>query len=390
MLNSSLFFSRINRVLCWWNRVFNPVFTVPSGPSSAHPGRDAAVRIRDGRYMDMAEEKRIIVALDAMGGDYAPSEHVKGAVEASEQDKDIVILLFGDRTLLEAELAKYSYDKERIRIEHCESVVENCDVPTVAIRQKRDSSMVKGLYALRNDEADAFVSCGNTGALLVGGQTIVGRIRGVVRCGLAFLVPSMKEPVLLIDAGANVDTRPEMLVQFAKMGSIYMNSVIGVKEPRVGLVNIGEEESKGNQLVRETFPLLTECGEINFIGSLESRGLTEGLADVAVCDGFVGNTILKTYEGVAASMLKVIKDALTATTVSKIGAALSKKNLKKALQQFSVEEYGGAPMLGLKKFVVKTHGNSKAAEIRNTILQCKTAVAQGIDRKIADAISEGK
>ena len=335
----------------------------------------------------MKDNKMVTVGLDAMGGDFAPSEHVKGAVQAVQKDKDIVVKLFGDESRLKEELKQYSYDQDRMIVVHCESVVDNCDVPTVAIRQKKDSSMVRGLYALRNEEADAFVSCGNTGALLVGGQTIVGRIRGVVRAGLAFLLPTMEKPALLIDAGANVDTRAEMLVQFAKMGSVYMKTVLGVKKPRVGLINIGEEESKGNQLVKETFPLLKECSDICFIGSLESRGLTEGLADVAVCDGFVGNIILKTYEGVAANMLQVIKGALTSSAVSKMGALLVKSNFKKAMLQFSVEEYGGAPMLGLKKFVVKTHGNSKAAEICNTIIQCRTAVQEGIDAKIAESLA---
>jgi len=338
----------------------------------------------------MTEDNKVIVALDAMGGDYAPAEHVKGAVQAIQKDPGIIVRLFGDETRVAAELSRYEYDKERIQIQHCQSVVENCEVPTIAIRQKKDSSMVMGLYALRNQEADAFVSCGNTGALLVGGQTIVGRIKGVTRAGLAFLLPTMQKPVLLIDAGANVDTRPEMLVQFARMGSVYMKCVMQVSQPRVGLINIGEEESKGNQLVRETAALLRQCEDLNFTGSLETRGLTEGQADVAVCDGFVGNIILKTYEGVAANMLHVVKHALTANAVSKMGALLVKKSFKQAMQQFSVEEYGGAPMLGLKQFVVKTHGNSKAAEVCNTILQCRTAVQEGIDRRIAESIARGQ
>lgn len=338
----------------------------------------------------MSDDKKVIVALDAMGGDFAPAEHVKGAVKAVQREPGVIVKLFGDEQRIERELKQYTYDQQRIIIVHCESIVENCDVPTVAIRQKKDSSMVKGLYALRNGEADAFVSCGNTGALLVGGQTIVGRIKGVVRAGLAFLLPTIDKPVLLLDAGANVDTRPEMLVQFAQMGSVYMKCVMHLSNPRVGLINIGEEESKGNQLVRESFALLKECGNLNFIGSLETRGLTEGQADVAVCDGFVGNIILKTYEGVAANMLHVIKGALTANTVSKVGALMVKKSFKKAMQQFSVEEYGGAPMLGLKQFVVKTHGNSKAPEVCNTILQCCTAVREGIDSKIAQSLQQDK
>ena len=331
---------------------------------------------------DENKKQEVVIALDAMGGDFAPAEHVKGAAQAVNAQEGFTVKLFGDQARLEKELSQYQYDKERIRIVHADSVVENCDVPTVAIRRKRDSSMVMGLYALKEDEAQAFISCGNTGALLVGGQTIVGRIKGVERAGLAFIVPSQTVPVLMMDCGANVDCKPEMLVQFARMGSIYMETVMGVAKPRVGLVNIGEEESKGNQLVHDTFPLLKECSEINFIGSVESRGLTEGLVDVAVCDGFVGNIILKTYEGVAATMLKVVKSAMLSGVKTKIGAALIKGELKKSLQQFSVEEYGGAPMLGIKKLVVKTHGNSMAAEIRNTILQCSKAVQEDLNGKI--------
>ena len=334
----------------------------------------------------MAEDNKITVALDAMGGDFAPVEQVKGAVEAVNEDQEMIVKLFGDKTRIAKELEKYRYDKDRIVTVHSDSIVENCDVPTVAIRKKKDSSMVMGMYAVRNGEADAFVSCGNTGALLVGGQTIVGRIKGVDRAGLAFLVPSMKSPVLIMDCGANVDVKPEMLVQFAKMGSIYTEHVLGIRAPRVGLVNIGEEETKGNKLVQESFPMLRECDDINFIGSIESRGMMEGLADVAVCDGFVGNIILKMYEGVAATMLKVVKEALTASAVSKLGALLVKGELKKSMGQFSIEEYGGAPMLGLKQFVFKTHGSSKSAEIKNTILQCKTAIRENVIEKISESI----
>ena len=330
---------------------------------------------------------KVIVALDAMGGDFAPTEQVKGAVEAVNECSEIIVKLFGDEEKLKQELSNYQYNKEQIVIVPSFSVVENCEVPTTAIRQKKDSSMVMGLYALRKQEADAFVSCGNTGALLVGGQTIVGRIKGVTRAGLAFLVPSVKSPVLIMDCGANVDTKAEMLVQFAKMGSVYMEYVLGVKSPRVGLVNIGEEETKGNRLVQDTFPLLKECKDINFIGSVESRGLTDGLADVAVCDGFVGNIILKTYEGVAATMLKVVKEAMMSSFKTKIGALLIKKSLKSSMKQFSIEEYGGAPMLGLKNFVVKPHGSSKAAEIKNTILQCRTAVKENIMSRIEESLT---
>ena len=375
MLNLLFFFSKIR------------VVSIEKVLQDFHIKEKSCVFVYFFIVIDMTDSKNVIVALDAMGGDFAPQEQVKGAVWAAEADSNIIIKLFGDESLIRAELAKYKYNSDQLVPVHCSEVVENCEIPTVAIRQKKDSSMVRGLYAVRNREADSFLSCGNTGALLVGGQTITGRVKGVNRAALAFLIPSMQKPVLLLDCGANVDTKPQMLVQFAAMGSVYMENVMGVKNPRVGLINIGEEEAKGNQLVQETFPLLKECAGLNFTGSIETRGITQGLVDVAVCDGFVGNIILKTYEGVAATMLDVIKDALTSDVKSKVGAILVKDQLKKSMKQFSVEEYGGAPLLGLKNFVAKTHGNSRASEVKNTILQCAKAVSEDICDKIAEYIN---
>lgn len=335
----------------------------------------------------MTEDNKVIVGLDAMGGDLAPFETVKGAIWAVESDSDVIVKLYGDETKINAELKKYDVAKDRIEIVHCASVIENCEQPTRAIRAKRDSSMVMGLYGVKRGEADAFVSCGNTGALLVGGQLIVGRLPGIERPALAFLVPSAKGPVMIIDCGANVDTKPKVLVQFAQMATVYMKYIVGIEEPRVGIINIGEEEEKGNALVQETIPLLKECEDINYVGSIESRGITEGAADIAVCDAFVGNIILKMYEGVAAMLLREIKGVLTSSVKTKLGAALIQKNLKSTLKTFSIEEYGGAPMLGLKALVAKTHGSSKAVEIKNTILQCKTFVLNDVTGKIAEHIS---
>jgi len=332
-------------------------------------------------------DRLTVVALDAMGGDYAPAEPVKGAVLAVNEAADVAIRLFGDEKKIRAELEKYTYDKDRITIVHCESVIDNCDVPTAAIRQKKDSSMVRGLYSVKNGEADAFVSCGNTGALLVGGQIIVGRLPGIERAALAFVVPSSKGPVLIIDCGANVDARPEMLLQFAMMASVYMKNMMGVADPRIGIINIGEEESKGNELVHGTIPLLKKCSTINYIGSVESRGITEGVADIVVCDAFVGNIILKMYEGVAALLLGKVKETMTANTMTKVGALMIKKELKKTLKQFSSKEYGGAPLLGLKALVAKTHGNSKCIEIKNTLLQCKSFAELDVVGQIASDLN---
>ena len=335
----------------------------------------------------MTEERKVCVALDAMGGDYAPAETVKGAIWAVKSDKDVVVKLFGDENRVNEELGKYEFDKGRIEVVHCPTVIENCEQPTKAIRSKKDSSMVMGLYAVKRGEADAFVSCGNTGALLVGGQIVVGRLAGIERPALAFLVPSANGPVMIIDCGANIDTKPKVLVQFAQMASVYMKTVVGIENPRVGIVNIGEEEEKGNALVQETIPLLKECSSINYVGSIESRGITEGIADIAVCDAFVGNIILKMYEGVAGMLLKEIKGVLTSNVKTKVGAALIQKDLKTSLKKFSIEEYGGAPMLGLKSLVAKTHGSSKAVEIKNTILQCKSFVLNDVTGRIAAAIN---
>lgn len=237
------------------------------------------------------------VVVDAMGGDNAPGEIVKGAVEALNAREDIFIYLTGRKPDIEAELSKYTFPRERLEIVHTEEVIETAEPPVMAIRRKKDSSIVKGMNMVKQKEADAFVSAGSSGAILVGGQVIVGRIRGIERPPLAPLIPTRNGVSLLIDCGANVDARPSHLVQFAKIGSIYMENVMGVKNPRVGLVNIGAEEEKGNALVKETFPLLKECSDLNFIGSVEARDIPQGVCDVIVCEAFVGNVILKLYEG---------------------------------------------------------------------------------------------
>ena len=238
-------------------------------------------------------QELVKVVVDAMGGDNAPQETVKGAVDAVNTRKDIKVILTGRQELVEGELSKYTYPKDRIEVVNTTEVIEMAEPPVNAIRKKKDSSIVVGMNLVKKGEADAFVSAGSTGAVLVGGQVIVGRIKGVERPPLAPLIPTKDGVALLIDCGANVDARPSHLVQFAKMGSIYMENVVGVKNPRVGIVNIGAEEEKGNALVKETFPLLKECKDINFIGSVEARDIPAGVCDVVVCEAFVGNVILK-------------------------------------------------------------------------------------------------
>lgn len=327
------------------------------------------------------------VAVDAMGGDNAPVEIVKGAVLAVQENKNVKVFLVGREDVIKTELAKYTYDESRMEVVHAEEVIETGEPPVMAIRKKKDSSIVKAMYMVKEGTCDAFVSAGSTGAVLVGGQVIVGRLKGVERPPLAPLIPTQKGVSLLIDCGANVDARASHLVQFAKMGSIYMENVMGVKNPRVGLVNIGAEEEKGNALVKETFPLLKECADINFIGNVEARDIPAGAADVVVCEAFVGNVILKTYEGVAATLMKEIKGGMMSSLRSKIGALLVKPALKETLKKFDTKEHGGAPMLGLKGLVVKTHGSSESVEIKNSILQCITFKEQEISEKIKEKIA---
>ena len=327
------------------------------------------------------------VAVDAMGGDNAPSEIVKGAVEAVEERKDISVVLVGNQPIVEEELAKYQYPKEQIEIRHASEVILTEEPPVNAIRSKKDSSIVVGMKMVKAGEADAFVSAGSSGAILVGGQVIVGRNKGVERPPLAPLIPTEKGVSLLIDCGANVDARPSGLVQVGKVGSMYMEHVVGIKNPTVAIVNIGAEEEKGNALVKETFPLLKECKDINFIGSIEAREIPHGGADVVVCEAFVGNVILKLYEGVGATLLSKVKEGMMSSLRSKIGALLVKPALKATLKSFDASRYGGAPLLGLKGLVVKTHGNSTANEVRNSILQCVTFKEQAINEKIRESLA---
>lgn len=332
-------------------------------------------------------QELVRVSLDAMGGDFAPQVTVQGAVEAVQQKDNVKVFLVGLPDAIEAELSKYTYDKDRIEVVAASEVIEMAEPPVMAIRRKKDSSIVVGLNLVKNGQADAFVSAGSTGAVLVGGQLVVGRIKGVERSPLATLFPTEKGVSLLVDCGANVDVRSSHLVQFAKMGSVYMEHFVGVSNPKVAIVNNGAEEEKGNALVKETFPLLKECGDINFTGSIEARDIPAGAADVIVCDGFVGNVILKLYEGLSSTLVKVIKKGMMSSTRGKIGGALAKPALKETLKSFDVEEYGGAPMLGLKGLVVKGHGSSNHGEIKNAILQCVTFTEQKMNERIMEKIT---
>ncbi len=323
------------------------------------------------------------IALDAMGGDNAPIEIIKGAVDALEREQDVFIYLVGQETIINAALKGYSYDESRLAVVNATEVIDTGEHPVNAVRKKKDSSLVVAMNMVKEKKADALISAGNSGAVLVGGQTIVGRIKGVERPPFAPLIPTTKGVSILLDSGANVDSRPSHLVQWARMGSMYMKDVMGIDNPRVAIVNVGIEEDKGNALVKETYPLLKGCDDINFIGSIEAREIPNGGADVIVCDAFVGNVILKLYEGVGSALIGKVKESLMSSLKTKLGALLIKDSLKRTMKSFDSGEYGGAPMLGLKGLVVKTHGNSKAREIANAIGQCRKFKEEDINSKMA-------
>lgn len=332
----------------------------------------------------------IVVAVDAMGGDNAPVEIIKGAVMAVKESDKVIVKLVGPEDVVNAELARYEFNRDRIEVINATEVIETAEPPVNAIRRKKDSSLVVALNLVKNHEADAFVSAGSTGAVLVGGQLIVGRIRGIDRPPLAPVLPTANGPMLLVDCGANVDARPDHLVKFARMGSIYMESIMGIKNPRVGIVNVGAEEEKGNALVKETFPLLKECTDINFIGSVEAKEIPAGYADVVVCDAFVGNCILKMFEGVGLTLVGELKKSMLSSFRGKLGALLVKPSMKKVLKKYDASEYGGAPMIGLNGLVIKSHGSSDAKEIKNSIFQCISFIEEDVTGKIRKSIVDNE
>ena len=315
----------------------------------------------------------VTIAVDAMGGDNAPVIIVKGAALAAAQ-LGVKVLLVGRQDAIEAELAKAEAEvnvpKGAVSILHAPDVIETHEVPTVAVRRKKESSLIVGLKAVKDGQADAFVSAGSTGALLTGATLVIGRQTGIDRPALGVLLPNRKSHTFLVDCGANVDCKPGYLVQFAQMGSTYMKQVMGIQSPKIGLVNIGTEEEKGNTLVKEAYQLLKEQKDINFAGNVEARDIPLGAVDVAVCDAFVGNVILKYTEGLAMGLLGMVKDELMADPISKAGAFLAKGAFKRLKGRLNYDEVGGAPFLGLNNLVVKAHGSSNEAAICGAIKQC--------------------
>lgn len=329
-------------------------------------------------------DKKVIVALDAMGGDLAPVEIVKGAIDAVKE-LNVDIKLVGQQDKINVELAKYTYPKERIQVVHAEEVISTDEVPTSAIRRKKDSSLVVGLNLAKSGEADAFVSAGSTGALLTGALLIVGRIEGVERPALGTCLPTKTGFTFLLDSGANVDCKAKYLEQFAKMGSVYVENIFGMQQPKVALVNIGAEKEKGNALTKEAYELLEVSENINFVGNIEPRDIPFGEADVIVCDGFVGNTILKLSEGLSKTLIDIIKEEITAGSY-KFAAAMLKTPFRNVKKRFDSDEVGGAPFIGLKSLVVKAHGSSNARAIKNAIRQCVLFTEADIIGKIKDKL----
>ena len=308
------------------------------------------------------------IVLDGMGGDHAPHEMVKGAVQAAELIEDDIYIV-GKEDMIQAELNKMGYQGEQIHIVNAQEVITMEDSPVKAIRRKNDSSMVVGLNMIKEGTGDVFVSGGNTGALVVGSRLILGRIEGIDRPVLASVYPCMgKEPSILVDAGASSEAKAHNLLEYGLMGSIFMEHVWGRSNPRVGLVNLGVEESKGTSMTKDAFKKLKKA-PVNFVGNVEAREVPRGACDVIVCDGFVGNVILKLTEGVAMSILELVKSKLMASIKSKMAALMLKPQLKSLKKEFDYEEYGGAPILGVDGPVLKIHGSSTANAVRNAIIK---------------------
>lgn len=328
------------------------------------------------------------IVIDAFGGDNAPLEVIKGSIDA-QRDFNVDVTLVGDEAKIKKCAADNGLDISKLKIRHADTVIEICEEPTEVIKGKKNSSMAVGMQMLADGEGDAFVSAGSTGALVVGATFIVKRIKGIKRPALATILPTAGEPTMLLDSGANADCRPEMLVQFGIMGTAYMNRILGVEKPRVGLANIGSEESKGRELELETYKQLKKA-PVNFIGNIEARQLPMGDCDVCVADGFCGNLMLKLYEGMAKFFSGELKTLLTKDFKSKMAALMVMKNVKEFKKKVDYSEYGGAPLLGTAKPVIKAHGSSNARAFYNAIRQAKQFTETQVIETITEALDTMK
>ncbi|EES75013.1 fatty acid/phospholipid synthesis protein PlsX [Paenibacillus sp. oral taxon 786 str. D14] len=324
------------------------------------------------------------IAIDAMGGDHAPQSTVQGALAAAKEWSDTEIILVGNEQVLKPMLQGAPAN---LRIYHASEVIEAEDEPVKAVRRKKDSSMVVAGRLVREGEAEAMISAGNTGALMTTGLLVVGRMEGIERPALAPMIPTVDERgVLALDLGANMDAKPEHLAQYALMGSIYREKVHGINKPRVGLLNVGTEAKKGNELTKAAFPLLTSM-PINFVGNVEARDILTGACDVLVCDGFAGNILLKSLEGTAGTMFSILKKEFSKSLKNKLAAAVLMPSLRGLKKTLDYKEHGGAPLLGLSGLVVKGHGSSDGGAIKNAVRQARTALQSKLTESIAREIS---
>jgi len=328
------------------------------------------------------------IAIDAMGGDYAPREIVRGAWEAYQESGQQSILV-GDRDALMNELKQLDANCAGLEIVHADEVIAMDDAPAVAVRRKKNSSLVLAADLVKGGQASALVSAGSTGAMMATALLHLGRIPGIARPAIAGVLPAENGFTLLLDVGANVDCKPKHLVQFALMGSLYAHKILGVEVPRVGLLNVGEESTKGNELTLETYPLLKEA-PVHFYGNVEGRDIFKGTVDVVVCDGFVGNVVLKTSEGLADSLMKMISQALRQSSMAKIGATLTLPALKKLGKRLNYSEYGGAPLLGINGVAIVCHGSSKALAIKNAVYRARESVENGLISAISDSLNNNE
>jgi len=320
------------------------------------------------------------IAVDAMGGDYAPGEIVKGALKSIEHF-DIEVILVGQPERIQEFLPQGELPP-RIKIKEAREVVEMDEHPAQAVRKKKDSSIVVATRMVKEGEADALVSAGSTGAQMAASLLGLGRIKGIDRPAIVTVLPTLEGGKLILDVGANPDAKPQHLVQYAMMGSIYAESILGIKNPRVALLNIGAEETKGNELTQATYPLLQQA-PLNFVGNIEGREIPYGRdADVVVCEGFVGNVLLKTTEGLAGALFQLIKEKITSTPVRKLGALAIKPGFKEVAKMMDYAEYGGAPLLGVNGISIICHGSSKEKAIFNAIRVAKECVESGFIEEI--------
>ena len=327
------------------------------------------------------------IIADVMGSDKGCRELVSGAVAALREFDDIELVLVGNENEIKEALSECKCDASSVEIVHTETVIEMCDDPLCVSRAKADSSMSTGLRLLKEGKGDGFVSAGNTGALFAGASLIVRKIKGLNRPAIATVLP-MTPPVLLLDSGANINVMPEYLVQFAMIGSVYMNKMYGVESPRVGLLNNGSEETKGTELQLGTYALLSECDKVNFIGNVEANKISQNVCDVLVTDGFTGNILLKSIEGMGKLMMGVLKGLFTSNILTKIAYLLTKKQLGSVKKNFDSSEHGGAPLLGISKPVIKAHGSSNAKAFKNAIRQAAAYARSGMIEELTAKSSE--